>query len=806
MQETFGAATPDSASRFGRFVLLRTQRRLLRDGVPVELEDRVFDLIQLLLDHRERALDRREVIAALWGRRPVSDATLRQLLYKARRALDDDGEQQAVIRTLHGRSLQWVMPVERVEDAAGPQSPAAESASSGAESAAREDSSKQPAAARRQPIVRPRLLWAGGAALVVSVALLTVFAQRAGAPAAPALPRLAIEPIDNATGNAELDWVRNGLPGLLGSLVGDGGGLDVVNTLQVAQAWEYKPQQGRDREQQLRFVTGADVVVSGRLGRLADRLYELRLHLQPERGAGTDISVAGEQPGLLAADAVRRIRAQLGLTGPARPAGNKLPRDAFLAEAYARGMDLLARGKVADAIAFFKLCVAQAPGFLPARLQLGIAQRTAEVAGSRGTLETLLTLARERNDPQWAARALLALADDARMNSSNAEALADLRQALPYAQRAHDVETTIRIHLMSAIAAHTLRDNALSARELATGEALMAGHPGLRREQELLDNARDFIALENGDVKGALDAARASLAMYEADGDDRASVVALGNIAVALMAAHRNAEAITATARALQIAHSAHYELLELTDAGNLALSLLNAGLPEAAVPLSDRQYALAQRQNSLQSQVLASVVRAGAQLQALDGAGALASLKRSEALPGWDALDPYVVLSQWLYEAMAAFTAEPGLLPDLQRRADTYVATHEVPPQLRSRAHIVDALAAAAAGRKRDALKSLQAAAALPPDGDDGDLEVRMAPLLIAIHDSDQAAAAIALKGYDAATTGDAALLRLYAQWMLQQGDRPAAQRAQAHLAALRKQGRDALTAAGMGAVLAAK
>jgi hypothetical protein len=40
----------------------------------------------------------------------------------------------------------------------------------------------------------------------------------------------------------------------------------------------------------------------------------------------------------------------------------------------------------------------------------------------------------------------------------------------------------------------------------------------------------------------------------------------------------------------------------------------------------------------------------------------------------------------------------------------------------------------------------------------------------------------------------------------MLQQGDRPAAQRARAHLAALRKQGRDALTAAGMGAVLAAK
>lgn len=105
-------ATPAGVSRFGQFTLWRAQRRLLRGGQPVELEDRVFDLILLLLDNRERALERREIIDVLWGRRPVSDATLRQLLYKARRVLDDDGDRQAVIRTAHGRSLQWVAPVE----------------------------------------------------------------------------------------------------------------------------------------------------------------------------------------------------------------------------------------------------------------------------------------------------------------------------------------------------------------------------------------------------------------------------------------------------------------------------------------------------------------------------------------------------------------------------------------------------------------------------------------------------------------------------------------------------------------------
>jgi TolB-like protein/DNA-binding winged helix-turn-helix (wHTH) protein/Tfp pilus assembly protein PilF len=116
VERTADNAESATACRFGRFILDRSQRRLLCDGAPVELEERVFDLILLLLDNRARALDRREVIDALWGKRPVSDATLRQLLYKARRVLDDDGTHQTVIRTLHGRSLQWVAPVAPLVD------------------------------------------------------------------------------------------------------------------------------------------------------------------------------------------------------------------------------------------------------------------------------------------------------------------------------------------------------------------------------------------------------------------------------------------------------------------------------------------------------------------------------------------------------------------------------------------------------------------------------------------------------------------------------------------------------------------
>ncbi|HWU77517.1 MAG TPA: tetratricopeptide repeat protein [Rhodanobacter sp.] len=115
-QDPQPASAPDGW-RCGQFVLEPGARRLLRDDIEIKVEDRVFDLIMLLLHQRDRALDRREIIDTLWGTRPVSDATLRQLVHKARRALDDDGEHQNVIRTLYGRSLQWVAAIEPLQAA-----------------------------------------------------------------------------------------------------------------------------------------------------------------------------------------------------------------------------------------------------------------------------------------------------------------------------------------------------------------------------------------------------------------------------------------------------------------------------------------------------------------------------------------------------------------------------------------------------------------------------------------------------------------------------------------------------------------
>lgn len=88
------------------------QRSLTRLGQPVECEPRVFDLIVCLIERRERAADKNELIALLWNGRAVSDASLSQLVYKARKALG--GDTNACIQTVHGHGFRWIAAVEPV--------------------------------------------------------------------------------------------------------------------------------------------------------------------------------------------------------------------------------------------------------------------------------------------------------------------------------------------------------------------------------------------------------------------------------------------------------------------------------------------------------------------------------------------------------------------------------------------------------------------------------------------------------------------------------------------------------------------
>ncbi|WP_395681943.1 transcriptional regulator [Dokdonella sp.] len=83
-------------------------RELHRDGTLLALSPKVFDCLVYLIEHRDRAVGRDELIAAVWGKADVSDTLLGQTLLKARRAVGDDGNEQNAIRTIPRFGYRWV--------------------------------------------------------------------------------------------------------------------------------------------------------------------------------------------------------------------------------------------------------------------------------------------------------------------------------------------------------------------------------------------------------------------------------------------------------------------------------------------------------------------------------------------------------------------------------------------------------------------------------------------------------------------------------------------------------------------------
>jgi DNA-binding winged helix-turn-helix (wHTH) protein len=87
--------------RFGDFTLDSDRRLLLQRHDVRHLSLKAFDLLQLLLEHRPRALSKGELHERLWPSTFVSDATLSSLIAEVRTALGEKAGGARFVRTVH---------------------------------------------------------------------------------------------------------------------------------------------------------------------------------------------------------------------------------------------------------------------------------------------------------------------------------------------------------------------------------------------------------------------------------------------------------------------------------------------------------------------------------------------------------------------------------------------------------------------------------------------------------------------------------------------------------------------------------
>lgn len=89
-------------TRFGSCVLDTTSRQLWREGESVPLSRKAYDLLELLVASRPRALGKSELLQSLWPATFVVEANLSNLVAEIRHATGDDAKKARYVRTVRG--------------------------------------------------------------------------------------------------------------------------------------------------------------------------------------------------------------------------------------------------------------------------------------------------------------------------------------------------------------------------------------------------------------------------------------------------------------------------------------------------------------------------------------------------------------------------------------------------------------------------------------------------------------------------------------------------------------------------------
>jgi DNA-binding winged helix-turn-helix (wHTH) protein len=109
----------DAGYAFGPYRLDPADRRLLREGQPVELNARYLDALLLLVRTPDKLVSKDRFHDEVWRGIPVTDEALTQCIRTLRRALGDDAAAPQYIETVPRHGYRFIAPVEGAGEAAG---------------------------------------------------------------------------------------------------------------------------------------------------------------------------------------------------------------------------------------------------------------------------------------------------------------------------------------------------------------------------------------------------------------------------------------------------------------------------------------------------------------------------------------------------------------------------------------------------------------------------------------------------------------------------------------------------------------
>jgi TolB-like protein/DNA-binding winged helix-turn-helix (wHTH) protein/Flp pilus assembly protein TadD len=398
--------------RFGEGYEVDLRPRRLRRGRHVlKLERIPFEILLLLLEHRDEIVTRDEIVSRVWGKGVSldTDNSIRGAIRKLRQALKDDAECPRFIQTVTGQGYRFIVPVAPPEQENRAETPSPEASTvptseqnlvsepngwlqtTGLRSVGEQQdrtAAKLPAAENGQG---PRNWLARRGLLLGAVSLLVLIAvtayilarNRSAHTKAPKITSLAVLPLKNLSGDPAQEYFADGMTE---EVIGR---LSIIRGLRVisrTSAMQFKDTRLSATEIARRL--GVDALVEGSVMREGNRI---RVHAQLIR-ASTDEHFWSESYDRELGDALTlesevaqsiAQKVEVTVTGEERArlvAAPPVSPEAY--ESYLQGMFAKgnSRAEVEKRIAWFDEAIRKDPTFAQAYLGL------ADAYGNLGTV------------------------------------------------------------------------------------------------------------------------------------------------------------------------------------------------------------------------------------------------------------------------------------------------------------------------------------------------------------------------------------------------------------------------------------
>lgn len=536
--------------RFGPFTIDAARRELRRDGQVVEVQPRVFDLLVYLAANHDRAIGKDELQDAVWPGMFITETALTRAVMKARKAVDDDASRQHIIKTVHGHGYRFVAelttePMTRSEPdtVPPPEEPISES---------------PPRKSLPAPLLQRPVLLAGAAAAAI-LAIVLAWALLREPPPPSTGTRIAVLPVADETGEAELAWTRLGLMSYVSSLLGSDGGMPVVADGSVVSladnvGWSGDLEDPANAEliAKLRDVYGASHVLAMQLLSEGGAL-RMNFSLQSPDGSLQRGTMVGDQGTDLGQGVVQSLFGTLLGKRRLGPEAPLVSADPFNNEAFARGMDLSLQGRCAEAVPFFRIIIEQEPSLFAPRFEYAACQRIlGEPDEAEALLDILVAEQRLLGPGKPLAQALMTLGVLYNRTGRLDLAEAAHREALEVAEAVGDRELSGRILQNLSIVLGD-RGEFQQADELLDLAVLEYQAAGRERMPGYLYSGKANLRMDRGELVEAQEYLELALQAFREIGDRRNEAMMLNNTGYLLREMGRPEEAESYHLRSLEI-------------------------------------------------------------------------------------------------------------------------------------------------------------------------------------------------------------------------------------------------------------